>query len=181
MPGHAHHLKVFISHTREFSEYPEGGSYVDAALDAGHEGVMVKAVDLEAASAAIAPAVGSETLIVCCQNGVRAPDVLGAAFGADKVAPMAVYMPAYIAAPGHIRHPASFDGLVIGALEAAAAAPDADYVMAAIVGAAGLLPTLAAVALPCALVALPLAWAQIRRCSYGRVSEFYLSIYVGSG
>jgi 2-dehydropantoate 2-reductase len=78
--------------------------------------IMVKAPDIEAAADAVAPGVGPDTLVVGCQNGVRAAEFLATRFGEENVAPAAVYMPAFIAAPGVIRHPAAFDGITIGAL-----------------------------------------------------------------
>lgn len=75
---------------------------------------MVKNRDVESAARALLPALGPETLVVTGQNGVSAPDRLGAIVGAKRVVAGVVVMPADIRAPGVIRHSAPFHRIVLG-------------------------------------------------------------------
>jgi 2-dehydropantoate 2-reductase len=75
---------------------------------------MVKNYDVEDAAQAIAPIVGSDTMVVTCQNGVSAPERLGQIIGADRVVPGVARIPGHIAEPGVIRHTAPFDRLMFG-------------------------------------------------------------------
>ncbi|MDP6707347.1 MAG: 2-dehydropantoate 2-reductase [Alphaproteobacteria bacterium] len=82
---------------------------VDAVLFA------VKLYDVEAAVESIRPLVGPETLVICLQNGVEAIDIVGAAYGPERVAGGVVLINAEIAAPGVVQHN-SMNGLTLGEL-----------------------------------------------------------------
>jgi len=75
---------------------------------------LVKNYDLDGAAHAIAPMLGPETMVTTFQNGVTAPHHLGEIIGHDHVVPGVAYIPADIAAPGVIRHPAPNDTLRFG-------------------------------------------------------------------
>lgn len=75
---------------------------------------MVKNYDVENAARAIGPMLGENTMVVTCQNGVSAPDTLGAVIGVEKVVPGVARFPGEIAAPGVIRHTAQSDHLSFG-------------------------------------------------------------------
>jgi len=70
--------------------------------------VMVKNRDLEAAGTALAPMLGPATAVVTVQNGVTAPERLGAIVGRERIVAAAVFMPADLRAPGVIRHSSTF-------------------------------------------------------------------------
>jgi 2-dehydropantoate 2-reductase len=63
-----------------------------------------KAYDLDAAIAAIAPAVGARTFVLPLLNGLRHIDVLDARFGTESVVPGAAYIAATLTTEGVIRH-----------------------------------------------------------------------------
>lgn len=77
---------------------------------------MVKNYDVEEAAARLLPALGIDTIVVTCQNGVSAGRRLAEVIGPERVYPGAVYMPADIRAPGVIRHSGRFHRLVFGPL-----------------------------------------------------------------
>jgi len=83
---------------------------VDAVLFA------VKLYDAEAATAALPPLIGSDTVVVPFQNGVDAVDMLTRAVGAGHVAAGVAYVAAVVAEPGVIRHTA-MDHLIFGELD----------------------------------------------------------------
>lgn len=77
---------------------------------------MVKNRDVEGAAAALAPALGPQTVALTAQNGISAPRRLAAAIGPERVVGGAVYMPADLRAPGIVRHSAPFHSLRAGIL-----------------------------------------------------------------
>lgn len=64
----------------------------------------VKLYDLQAAGEAIRPLVGDQTMVVTLQNGVEAPDLLGAIVGPDRVVPGVTYVSGTRVEPGVIRY-----------------------------------------------------------------------------
>jgi len=80
-----------------------------------------KAYDLDAAIAAIAPAVGDQTIVVPLLNGVAHIERLRAAFGAERVACGACQIPATLNAEGEVVHLGSFHNIVLGSLKGTAA------------------------------------------------------------
>ena len=70
---------------------------------------MVKNYDVEAAAEAIKPMIGPRTMVVTIQNGVSAPERVGAVIGIDRVVPGVARFPADVPAPGVVRHSAAFD------------------------------------------------------------------------
>ncbi|WP_108259797.1 ketopantoate reductase family protein [Mangrovicoccus ximenensis] len=79
----------------------------------------VKNYDVAASAAAMAGLVGPGTAILTVQNGVWAQPHLAAAFGAQRVLPGVVMMPAEIKEPGVIRTPAEAElgGITFGPYE----------------------------------------------------------------
>lgn len=75
---------------------------------------LVKNYDVEDAARALLPRLGDGTTVVTGQNGVTAPDRLGAIIGEDRVLPGVVLMPADIREPGVVRHPTDFHELIVG-------------------------------------------------------------------
>lgn len=75
---------------------------------------MVKTYDLDPAARAIGPMLGPQTMVATFQNGVSAPDRLGAIIGAHHVVPGVARIPADIMAPGVIRHSAAWNKLQFG-------------------------------------------------------------------
>lgn len=75
---------------------------------------MVKNYDVEASAEAIRPMLGADTMVVTCQNGISAPERLGAIIGAERVIPGVARIPADIPEPGVINHSADFDILSFG-------------------------------------------------------------------
>jgi 2-dehydropantoate 2-reductase len=75
-----------------------------------------KLYDLEAAAKAIAPLLGDETAVICFQNGVDAPAIVGGLHGAEHVVGGVVLINAEIVGPGVIRHNA-LNGLTVGELD----------------------------------------------------------------
>jgi len=78
---------------------------------------MVKNYDVETAAKRLLPVLGSDTIVVTCQNGVSAGPRLAEVIGPRRVYPGAVYMPADIREPGVVRHSGQFHRLVFGAME----------------------------------------------------------------
>ena len=87
----------------------------DASAIAGAALVLccVKSGDSERAAAAMAPHLGATTTVLSLQNGVDNAARLSASLG-RTVQPVAVYVAAEMAGPGHVRHHGRGD-LVIGA------------------------------------------------------------------
>ena len=75
---------------------------------------MVKTYDLDQAAQAMLPMLGPQTMVTTFQNGVSAPDRLGAIVGAQHVVPGVARIPADIMAPGVIRHNAAWNMLQFG-------------------------------------------------------------------
>jgi len=75
-----------------------------------------KLYDVEAAARAIPPMLGAETAVVCIQNGVDAPDIVGRVCGRAHVVGGVVMINGEIAAPGVIRHNA-MNRLTVGELD----------------------------------------------------------------
>lgn len=76
----------------------------------------VKTYDVEAAAAAIAPMVGSQTIILPLQNGVDTPDYLAQHYGAERVLGGTCKIEATIAEPGVIHHPSQLASITFGEL-----------------------------------------------------------------
>ncbi len=66
--------------------------------------VGVKAWQVPEAARALAPLVGEGTAVIPLQNGVEAPDQLGAVLGPEHVLGGLCQISAVVAGPGHIRH-----------------------------------------------------------------------------
>ena len=77
---------------------PAGRGTYDAVL------VLVKTYDTAAAAELAAPLVGPATVVATLQNGIGGADVLGEAFGAQRVLAGVTYQGATVLAPGRIRH-----------------------------------------------------------------------------
>jgi len=75
---------------------------------------MVKNYDVTRAAQAVAPVLQPDTMVITCQNGVSAPERLGAIIGAAHVVPGVARFPGDIAGPGVIHHTAPFDMLSFG-------------------------------------------------------------------
>ena len=84
------------------------GAYYDLAI------VSCKAYDLDAAIAAIAPAVGDSTVVLPLLNGVRQLDALDAAFGAAHVLGGVCHISVTLDADGAICQFGSLDRLTFG-------------------------------------------------------------------
>jgi len=81
---------------------------VDAVL------VCVKAWDVKNAAAAMRPIVGPETVVVPLENGVEAPEELGAVLGPGPVLGGLCKIVAFIGAPGVVRHTGVAPSLAFG-------------------------------------------------------------------
>src|SRR5262245_6503723 len=75
-----------------------------------------KLYDEEIAARALAPMVGSETAVVCLQNGVDATDIVAGLYGPARVLGAVVVINGEITGPGVIRHNA-MNRLTVGELE----------------------------------------------------------------
>jgi 2-dehydropantoate 2-reductase len=75
-----------------------------------------KLYDVEAAAAAIAPMLGRGTAVLCLQNGVDAPEIVGRLHGRERVLGGVVMINGEIVGPGVIRHNA-LNRLTLGALD----------------------------------------------------------------
>lgn len=100
---------------------PLGFAHVPVKLlltvDAPYDAVLLacKAYDLDAALAAIAPAVGPDTLILPLLNGMRHLDLLDARFGRDRVLGGLCHIGVTLNAAGEIQHLNKLQRLVLGA------------------------------------------------------------------
>lgn len=78
----------------------------------------VKSYDTESASAAIAPLIGPDTIILSLQNGVDNPNKIAATWGASRILAGVVYVGAAIERPGVVAH-SSGGRIVFGSLDGA--------------------------------------------------------------
>jgi len=76
--------------------------------------LLVKNYDLEEAATQLLPTLTPGSCVVTLQNGISAPERLGAIIGADRVVPGVAYIPADVKAPGVIRHSAELERLIFG-------------------------------------------------------------------
>ena len=97
-------------HPASATEDPAAVGAVDVVL------LGVKLYDVETAVTALAPMVGSDTTIVCLQNGVDAPEIAARRYGANRVVGGVVVINGEIVAPGVIRHNA-MNRLTLGELD----------------------------------------------------------------
>ncbi len=97
----------------------EPATATDAPAEIGEVDIVlfaVKLYDVVAATEAVRPLVGAETLVICLQNGVDAVDIVSGAYGTERVAGGVVLINGEIRAPGVIQHN-SMNGLTLGALD----------------------------------------------------------------
>jgi 2-dehydropantoate 2-reductase len=78
---------------------------------------MVKNIDVEPAAQAIKPMLGTETMVVTCQNGVTAWKRLANIVGDKHVVPGVARTPGQISKPGTIKHTATLDMLLFGEID----------------------------------------------------------------
>src|SRR5262245_56600610 len=76
--------------------------------------LCVKTYDLPTTIGQIRPLVGPDTVILTLQNGVEAPDILGAAYGYEAVLPGVVYCEVAIKEPGVIFQGSSMRRIIFG-------------------------------------------------------------------
>jgi 2-dehydropantoate 2-reductase len=74
----------------------------------------VKMYDLEEAGRAARPLVGPETVVLPLENGLDAPDLLGALLGAEHVLPAVTYVSSTLVSPGVIRQAGPLQRIVFG-------------------------------------------------------------------
>ena len=79
--------------------------------------LTVKLYDLEAACAAIAPAIGPETMVVPIQNGVSAVEMVCAHIDRRNVVGGLVFIASFVVAPGKVIHRSGVHRLVFGELD----------------------------------------------------------------
>ena len=79
--------------------------------------VCVKTPALDAAVRAARPMVGPDTVVMGLQNGVEAPERIGAAVGMEHVLAAVTWIAANIEAPGVIRQASTFRRIVLGELD----------------------------------------------------------------
>jgi 2-dehydropantoate 2-reductase len=77
----------------------------------------VKTYDLDAAGAAVQPAVGPQTAVLCLQNGVEAGARLGSILGQRPILGGVTYVSAVIEAPGAIRHTGQTGDITFGEMD----------------------------------------------------------------
>jgi 2-dehydropantoate 2-reductase len=77
--------------------------------------LAVKLWDVETTTRQIAPLVGPDTNIVSLQNGVDAPGMLRAVYGAERVLGGVAQIATTIAEPGTIRHSGKLARIIVGA------------------------------------------------------------------
>lgn len=94
----------------------EGGPY-DVVM------LTCKAYDLDSAIAAVAPAIGADTVVVPLLNGMRHLDVLDAKFGAAKVAGGLARVGVATSPKGEILHTSPFAAISFGERDGKAARP----------------------------------------------------------
>lgn len=88
----------FVISPAQASDDPSQVGPVDAIV------VGVKAWQIPDAAQAMRPLVGEQTIVVPLENGIEAPELLGAVLGAEHVLGGLCQLSAFIAGPGHIRH-----------------------------------------------------------------------------
>jgi 2-dehydropantoate 2-reductase len=76
--------------------------------------LCVKTYDLPMALQQIAPLVGPQTRILTLQNGIEAPDIASATYGAERVLPGVVYCEVAVKAPGVIMQGTPLRRIVLG-------------------------------------------------------------------
>jgi 2-dehydropantoate 2-reductase len=81
----------------------------------------VKSYDTESAAAQIAPMIADKTAILSLQNGIDNPDKLAARWGKARTLAGVVYLGAFVAEPGVVRHSAG-GRIVLGDLAGATSA-----------------------------------------------------------
>jgi 2-dehydropantoate 2-reductase len=94
------------------------GLFTEDVGAAGHADLIllcVKSYDTESAAAALAPAVGRNTVILSLQNGVDNAAKIARLFGHERTAPAVVYVGAQVVAPAVVEH-SSGGRLVLGSL-----------------------------------------------------------------
>ena len=79
--------------------------------------VCVKTPALDAAARAARPMVGPDTVVMGLQNGIEAPERIGAAVGMEHVLAAVTWIAANIEAPGVIRQASAFRRIVLGELD----------------------------------------------------------------
>jgi 2-dehydropantoate 2-reductase len=79
--------------------------------------LTAKHYDLDAAIAAIRPAVGRDTVVLPLLNGLSHIDRLGAAFGVERVFGGAAYVSASLSPSGEVHHHNRFSGIAFGELK----------------------------------------------------------------
>ncbi|MFN2646020.1 MAG: 2-dehydropantoate 2-reductase [Burkholderiales bacterium] len=75
----------------------------------------VKLADVASAAERLAPLLGAGTRVLCFQNGVEAPELVGRVIGEKYVLPGVAYIATAIGAPGVIRHTGTMQRLQVGA------------------------------------------------------------------
>ena len=90
---------------------PDGIGPVDLVL------FTVKTYDLDAAGAAVRPAVGPQTSVLCLQNGVEAEARLGSILGPSPILGGVTYVSGVIEAPGVIRHTGQTGDITFGEMD----------------------------------------------------------------
>jgi 2-dehydropantoate 2-reductase len=97
-------------HLREISatDDPADVGPVDVVM------MMVKTYDLAAAGQLAKAMVADQTMVITCQNGVSAPDILAPILGAGHIVPGVARISGEVSAPGVIRHSAPLDILILG-------------------------------------------------------------------
>jgi len=90
---------------------PNSVGKVDAIL------VAVKTWQVADAARNLHPMLGPETIVVPLENGVDSPDVLASIVGREHVTGGLCAIVSFIAAPGHIKHPAYNPAVMFGELD----------------------------------------------------------------
>jgi 2-dehydropantoate 2-reductase len=92
--------------TQTFDEQVKLAASSDAGAVQGADLVLfcVKSTDTEAAGALIKPFLGTQTVVLCLQNGVDNADRLRTVLTSAEVAAAVVYVGTEMAGPGHVRH-----------------------------------------------------------------------------
>lgn len=101
----------FTVHPARVSDDPAELGPVDVVL------LGVKAWQVPEAATALRPLVGERTFVLPLQNGVEAPDQIGAVVGADRVLGGFCHVLAHIEAPGRIRHTGVTPSVAFGELD----------------------------------------------------------------
>ena len=75
----------------------------------------VKLADVASAAERLRPLLAERTRVLCFQNGVEAPEIVGRVIGAKHVLPGVAYIATAIAEPGVVRHTGTMQRLQVGA------------------------------------------------------------------